>query len=178
MPAIVGGFVGAGVRSASLIPGRKHRATSPLEQHETRIFFPQTDRSAGVGGFGKLPEASVWFDFFLRHFQVFYRQWIQLNSLWKDRNKNGSANVRKVISKQLNVQTVAQNCACHAGFLILVKSDQDGLSLDGYFGPFSLLVVSLWRPLARRRLSTSFPLLDLERLRNPCLFFRFRLLGW
>jgi hypothetical protein len=42
---------------------------------------------------------------------------------------------------------------------------------------FSSLTVSFHRPCARRRESTLRPSFDFIRSRNPCLFFRLRLLG-
>jgi hypothetical protein len=41
-----------------------------------------------------------------------------------------------------------------------------------------LHTVSLFRPFRRRRFRTSWPSCVLIRLRNPCVFFRRRLLGW
>jgi hypothetical protein len=43
--------------------------------------------------------------------------------------------------------------------------------------PYSLLTVSRFRPLARRRFSTRRPFLVLMRTRNPCAVFRWRVLG-
>jgi hypothetical protein len=43
---------------------------------------------------------------------------------------------------------------------------------------YSLLTVRRFRPLARRRLRTSRPFLVLMRTRNPCVRFRWRVLGW
>jgi hypothetical protein len=43
---------------------------------------------------------------------------------------------------------------------------------------YSLLTVRRLRPFARRRLSTSRPFFVLIRTRNPCVFARWRLLGW
>jgi len=42
---------------------------------------------------------------------------------------------------------------------------------------YSLLTVRRFRPLARRRLSTSRPFFVLMRTRNPCVFLRWRVLG-
>jgi hypothetical protein len=77
-------------------------------------------------------------------------------------------------------QTNAENYFCRGVSSTAVNhsfSDFDQNRDQAYLPFGSSLTVSLWRPFALRRFKTSRPLAVAIRLRKPCLFTRFLLLG-
>src|ERR1700730_17105986 len=93
---------------------------------------------------------------------------------------DAKATHRECIPSNKQCAVAAVN-AC-ALFVDLLKLDAAADPLEarkpGHALPHSLLIVSRFRPLARRRLITRRPFFVLMRTRNPCVFRRCRLFGW